>query len=65
MRLTFEFRQRYFQLETGRFLPETDELEEVDPTAVVHVPMGFTAIAPEEGTDDEWEDDETPEADCG
>lgn len=63
MRLTLEFANRYVQFESGRFLPPDVEDEPEDDAPIVHVPMGFTAIAPEEGTDDEWED-EAPEVDC-
>lgn len=64
MRLTLEFASRYFQFEVGRYIPEADEPDEPDEELVVHVPMGFTALAPDEGIDDD-EEYEAPEADCG
>jgi hypothetical protein len=66
MRLVLELLDRFLTLETGRVLYEDAEFvdsEEDEETPVIHVPMGFTAIAPEEGIDD-GDEDEASEDEC-
>jgi hypothetical protein len=64
MRLTLEFASRYIQFESGRFVDAEPEADETEAAEVLHVPMGFTAIAPEEGIDDAEECEEPEAFDC-
>jgi hypothetical protein len=68
MRLVVELLDRFLTLETGRVLYEDAEFveseeDEDEETPIIHVPMGFTAIAPEEGIDD-GDEDEASEDEC-
>lgn len=67
MRFVIEAFSRFFTMESGRVIYEdmeivSDDEPEAEETPVIHVPMGFTRIAPEEGSDDD--EDEAPEVDC-
>lgn len=72
MRLIFELRNRYFQLETGEITStdavDIDEAEEIELTGggeAIRLPLGFELPPPADEGDSDDEEYETPEADCG